>query len=51
MRTTLIVIQAAILTCFAVIGAQSDPTDRAHCPLPSAAADQHCNAPETSGDR
>ena len=45
MRTTLILVQAAILSCLAVFGAQGDPADRVHCPLPAAVADHTCEMP------
>ncbi len=42
MRIALITIQAAIITLFAVIGAQSDTEAKQSCPLPSAQADVLC---------
>lgn len=42
MRTALILIQAAILTVIAVIGAQGDSGQAAHCPLPASQASGFC---------
>jgi hypothetical protein len=42
MCSTLIIIQAAILSCLAVIGAQSDPADPSHCPLPAGIEQPDC---------
>jgi hypothetical protein len=43
MRSTLIILQAAILSILAVVGAMGDSGQDHSCPLPSSQADQHCN--------
>ncbi|WP_306152341.1 hypothetical protein [Roseovarius sp. MMSF_3281] len=42
MRATMIILQAAVLSILAVVGAMGDSGQDQSCPLPSAQADQHC---------